>query len=235
MRWILISLLIVNVGVFIYTQFIPAVGENAQQALATKELDLNTASASITLLIEAERSSANVQPIAAVPSTSTIKPEHSSLCTLVGPFSRLLSAEYFLEKLQSLGVNSEIRSIVVVSHRGYWLHLVPEKSRKEALRRLSELQARGIDSYVIPDGILANGVSLGMFSNKSRAQIMKAAIESKGYKPKIVDVPREQKELWVFLQKGEAAKIGDEKWVMLISAEDLLQKRQNVCTDLASR
>jgi hypothetical protein len=235
MRWILISLVVVNVGVFIYTQSILAVGENVQQAAVTTELDLRMAPASITLLIEAKRPAANIQPMAAVPSASTVKPVPLSLCTLVGPFSKLLSAEYFLEKLQSLGVNSEIRSIVVVSQLGYWLHLSPEKSRKEALRRLSELQARGIDSYVIPDGTLANGVSLGMFSSKSGAQIMKAAIESKGYKPKIVEVPREQKELWVFLQKGEAAKIGDEKWVMLISAEDLLQKRQNVCTDLASR
>jgi hypothetical protein len=63
---------------------------------------------------------------------------------------------------------------------------------------------------------------------------MEKAIEEQGYKPKIVGVPREQKELWVFLPEGEAAKIGDEKWLKLISAEDLLEKRQNVCTDLAS-
>ena len=172
--------------------------------------------------------------IATVPVESIVKPARQPLCTLVGPFSRLLSAEYFLEKLQSLDVKSEIRSIVVLSEPGYWLYLPPEKSRKDALRRLSELQARGIDSYVIPDGNLANGISLGMFADKARAKSMEKSIEDKGYKPKIVDVPREQKELWVFLPEGEAAKIGDEKWLKLISAEDLLQKRQNVCTDLAS-
>jgi hypothetical protein len=234
MRWIVISLLAVNVGIFIYSQFFQARGKNVERPMAAVESNSKSAPASIKLLVEAKSSAADIQSIAAVPMAPAVKLVHPPLCTLVGPFSRLLLAEYFLEVLQSLDVISEIRSIVVVSEPGYWLHLSPEKSRKDALRRLSELQARGIDSYVIPDGNLANGISLGMFSDEARAQVMEKTIEERGYKPKIVEVPREQKELWVFLPKGESAKIGDEKWLKLISAEDLLQKRQNVCTDVAS-
>ncbi len=234
MRWIVISLLVVNVAIFIYAQFFLAKEKNIEQATVAIDSNSKASSASIKLLIEAKSLAADIQSIAAVPIAPTVKPVRPPLCTLVGPFPRLLSAEYFLEKLQSLGASSEIRSIVVVSEPGYWLHLLPEKSRKEALRRLSELQARGIDSYVIPDGNLANGISLGMFSDKARALVMEKDIEEQGYKPKIVGVPREQKELWVFLPEGEAAKIGDEKWLKMISTENLLEKRQNVCTDLAS-
>jgi len=234
MRWIVISLMIVNVGVFIYAQFFLAKEKNIEQAAVAIESNSKASSVSIKLLIEAKASAADIQSIVAVPSAPTVKSVRQPLCTLVGPFPKLLSSEYFLEKLQSLGVRSEVRSIVVVSKPGYWLHLLPEKSRKEALRRLSELQARGIDSYVIPDGNLANGISLGMFSDKARALVMEKDIEEQGYKPKIVGVPREQKEFWVFLPEGEAAKIGDEKWLKMISTENLLEKRQNVCTDLAS-
>jgi hypothetical protein len=234
MRWIVISLLVVNVGIFIYAQIFSAKDESLGQSTDALAISANTSQSSIKLLIEDNSSVTDIQSIAAVPVESIAKPERQPLCTLVGPFPRLLAAEYFLEKLQSLEVNSEIRSIVVLSEPGYWLYLHPEKSRKDALRRLSELQSRGIDSYVIPDGNLANGISLGMFTDKVHAESMEKSIEEKGYKPKIVDVPREQKELWVFLPEGEASKIGDEKWLKLISAEDLLQKRQNVCTDLAS-
>ena len=234
MRWIVISLLVVNAGVFIYAQFFLAKKTNVEQASGVMTSSSHGSQESITLLIEAKSSNTDIQSIAAVPEESSVKPVRQSLCTLVGPFPKLLSAEYFLEQLQSLDVNAEIRSIVVVSEPGYWLHLLPEKSRKEALRRLSELQARGIDSYVIPDGDLANGISLGMFSDEGGAKVMAKSIQEQGYKPEIIGVPREQKELWVFLPEGEAPKIGDEKWLKLISAEDLLQKRQNVCTDLAS-
>jgi hypothetical protein len=232
MRWIVISLLVINVGVFVYAQFFRVDTKKAEPMPAVVKSNSAAAPTSIRLLIEAKVSAADIQSIAAVPTTQTAK--RPSLCTLVGPFSRLLLAEYFLEKLQALDVSSEIRSIVVISQSGFWLHLLPEKSRKDALRRLSELQTRGIDSYVIPDGNLANGISLGMFSDQFRAEAMKEAIQEQGYKPKIIDVPREQKELWVFLSEGESEKIGDEKWLNLISAEDLLQKRQNVCSDVAS-
>lgn len=234
MRWIVISLLVVNVGVFIYAQFFLAKEKNVEQSSDVIASNSNGSQESIKLLIEARSLNADIQSIAAVPDASSVKSVRQSLCTLVGPFPKLLNAEYFLEQLQSLNVNAEIRSIVVVSEPGFWLHLSPEKSRKEALRRLSELQARGIDSYVIPNGDLANGISLGMFSDEEGAKAMAKNIQEQGYKPKIVGVPREQKELWVFLPEGEAPKIGDEKWLKLISAEDLLQKRQNVCTDLAS-
>lgn len=234
MRWIVISLLVVNVGVFVYAQFFLAKEKNTERSSDVIASHSNGSQGSVQLLIEAKNSGAGIESIAEVPLASSLKPVRPSLCTLVGPFPKLLRAEYFLEQLQSLNVSSEIRSIVVVSEPGFWLHLQPEKSRKEALRRLSELQARGIDSYVIPNGDLANGISLGMFSDQEGAKVMSKSIEEKGYKPRIIDVPREQKELWVFLPKGEAAKIGEEKWLKLISAEDLLQKRQNVCTDLAS-
>ncbi len=232
MRWIVLSLLVANIAVFIYMQFFAPEKNTTELVVNTR---VSTSGDSVQLLSELESSSADIQSIAVVPKAVPVEQAVSdSLCTLVGPFPKLLRAEYFVEQLQSLNVNAEIRSIVVNSEPGFWLHLSPEKSRRDALRRLSELQARGIDSYVIPDGNLANGISLGMFSNKERAQAMEKRIEEQGYKPKLIDVPREQKELWVFLQRAESSKIGEEKWLKLISAEDLLQKRQNVCADLAS-
>ncbi len=235
MRWIVLSLLVANIAAFVYMQFFSPEESSAGIVANAQESVTNDSGQSVQLLSELKSSGADIQSIAVVPKSSPSKKTvNDLLCTLVGPFPKLLRAEYFVEQLESLSVVSEIRSIVVSSEPGFWLHLTPEKSRRDALRRLSELQARGIDSYVIPDGNLANGISLGMFSNKERAEAMEKRIEEQGYKPQLIDVPREQKELWVFLPRAESSKISDEKWLKLISAEDLLQKRQNVCADLAS-
>ena len=235
MRWIVVSLLVINIAVFVYMQFFSAEENIDSIALDGQVSTANNAGQSVQLLSELGSAGTDLQSIAPVPQVaSTQKPIGGALCTLVGPFPKLLRAEYFVEQLQSLSVNAEIRSIVVSSEPGFWLHLAPEKSRKEALRRLSELQARGIDSYVIPNGNLENGISLGMFVSKVRAQAMEKRIRQQGYQPQLIGVPREQKELWVFLPRSEARKISDQKWLALISAEDLLQKRQNVCADLAS-
>lgn len=234
MRSIVISLLVVNIAIFIYAQFFHEKEKNLGSLASEIASRSSGAQPSVTLLTEARNASGGFQLIVAAPVAPIIKPLRLPLCTLVGPFPKLLRAEYFLEQLQSLGVTSEIRTIVVSSEPGFWLHLPPEKSRKAALRRLSELHARGIDSYVIPNGDLENGISLGMFSDKSRAKVMEKNIEDQGYKADLINVPREQKELWVFLPEGESVKIGTEKWLKLISAEDLLEKRQNVCRDLAS-
>lgn len=236
MRLILMCLVLVNVGVFVYFQlFIEEPRAN--------EAPSNSASGStadgLTLLSEVTENvpnGNNLQKDIYIDPKPTEKPLISAqpLCTLVGAFKKILQAEYFIEEIGALGLKAEIKNLIVESEPRYWLHLRPEKSRKDALRRLNELQRRGIDSYVIPSGNLENGVSLGMFSNKTLADNMFEKVKALGYAPKIVTVPREQKEIWAFLLAGEAAKLSDERWAELLSSEEYLQKRQNVCSDLAS-
>lgn len=237
MRWIVASLVMLNMVVFVYFQLFAEVARlDIESGVAAPALN---SVKSVTLLSEVSlpdkvESVRVTSPVPAPPAVDQFPAVDEPLCTLVGAFKRLLKAEYFVERLESLGLSAQIKNVVVNSQPGYWLHLPPEKSRKEALRRLSELQRRGVDSYVIPSGNLANGISLGMFSNKERAEAMLASVVAQGYQPKIVNVPREQKEIWAFLPQGEAAKLSDERWAELLSSEEYIQKRQNVCSDLAS-
>jgi len=87
---------------------------------------------------------------------------------------------------------------------------------------------------VIPTGNLKNGISLGMFSQQERAENVKESILELGYEPEILAEPREQREVWVFLPQGESLKISDERWSELLSGKELLEKRQILCSDVAS-
>ncbi|MBU3068201.1 SPOR domain-containing protein [Aestuariicella sp. G3-2] len=157
-----------------------------------------------------------------------------AVCTLVGPFKERLAAEYFVERLGALDVVSSVEVLEVPGDPGFWVYQAPEVSRKAALRRLHELQAKGIDSYVIPKGDLENGISFGLFSDRSRAEEQLEVVQSSGYPANIRTVPRSFEEVWVSMVGGEAEKIGSEHWFELLNREEDLEKRQNFCPDVAS-
>jgi len=227
MRAIVFSLLFVNLGVLAYFQFFsPIVAASIAEPVAPEGNYQRLAILSdqeLSVLVQQAPQKAR-QTVAVVP----------PVCTLVGPFPQLLSAEYFVENLLALNVVSEIKSLTVSGDAGYWLHLQPQVSRKEALGLLRELQQKSVDSYIIPSGDLANGISLGMFSDRSRAVGMQESIKQLGYNPQITEISRDQQEVWLYLPQGEAAKITDNRWVDLLSVEESLEKRQNLCSDVAS-
>jgi len=231
MRWIFISLVVINIAVFCYFQFSV---ERAEAAPSQSSLVPATDN-SLLMLNERRRDTVLPPPVAAPVTHSGAGRESAALlCSLVGPFLRLLQAEYFVERLAALGVNASVKEVGIPIESGYWVYLAPEASRKEALRRLGELQNKGIDSYVIPKGELANGISLGMYTNKQRAVALQTSVNLQGYDASIADVPRQNKEVWVSLDAVEAAKIDENVWLELLGGEESIDKQQNFCSDLAS-
>lgn len=155
-------------------------------------------------------------------------------CTLVGPFKKLLPAEYFVEHLQAQKIASRVAVLEVPGTPNYWVYQKPESSRKAALRRLHELQAKGIDSFVIPKGDLENGISFGVFSDRKRAETLAAEIRGRGYAAEVRPRPRTFEEIWVSLTAAEAGKISGESWLKLLNREPGLEKRENLCPPVAS-
>jgi len=63
----------------------------------------------------------------------------------------------------------------------WWVHLPKFESEARAREVLKELQARGIDSFLIRTGELTGGISLGVFSFQSRAERTRADFIARGY------------------------------------------------------
>ncbi|EGG94746.1 hypothetical protein IMCC1989_2387 [gamma proteobacterium IMCC1989] len=251
MRFICFTLLIVNVCFAIYVYRVvalePVVVSVGEPALGLRSSD------SLILLNEIEkkpivetvrlRESANVasqssgslsESSEGVAISASQSSEATNMCMRVGAFSSMADANDFVEKLSEGGVKSTVKNVLVSTTVGFWLHLPPLPSSKELRRRLAELQRQGVDSYAIPDGELANGVSLGMFSEQQRAESLQKSISQLGYRPKIAEVPREKRELWVFLLKGEEQKVSDEMWFKWLSVNNLPKKQEILCSDVAS-
>lgn len=150
-------------------------------------------------------------------------------CELLGPFIEARFGDAVLGRVRDQGYAAEILSREVKGTSDYWVYYPPLPTRKEALRQLKELQARNIDSYVITQGELVNGISLGLFTQKASAEGLVARMAEFGYRVAVQEVSRSHREFWVSLVYPEGAPPGGELWVRLMADFPLMQRRETSC------
>ncbi len=161
--------------------------------------------------------------------------DEKALCEMVGPFKDTDAAEDFSSRLSAIDIISSVKDLELPAGPGYWVYLKPAESRRAALRRLAELQARGIDSYVIPKGEFENGISLGMFSQENLAKARLAEMVGIGLEPYLETIERTYREIWVMLAPGEERKMSNLTWDRVMDGLNHLERRQNFCLDVASQ
>lgn len=159
--------------------------------------------------------------------------EGGEMCTMVGPFGKLLHAEYFVDRMVAMDIDATIRSLEVPDGVGYWVYLAPEVSDAAALRRLYEVQSKKIDSYIIPSGDLARGISLGIYSDRAEADARMREIADHGYQPAVREVARAIGETWVSLPSGQGEAIDQRVWLEILGQYPGVEKRQNFCPGVA--
>jgi len=239
MRAIFIFLLTANLAFFGYQYFftssvattpsVKAKVESAGQGDELKLLAEQGGSASLRVKVKAETAVEN--------QVASVGPERGAaeFCTMVGPYGQLLQAEYAVERLTALGAVAHITPVEIKEGESYWVYLRPEMSEKEALRRLYELQKKGIESHIIAKGELTNGVSFGRFADYAEAEVRSSEIKNQGYDAQIKMLPKMIQEVWVVVDTGFAEKIDETVWVDLLSKDTGLEKRQNFCLGVASQ
>ena len=160
--------------------------------------------------------------------------EIRDLCIMVGAFQDAAEAQLFISRLAALDVAAYVHPVDLPAGANYWVYLQPLNNRDTARRRLAELQARGIDSYIIPKGELENGISLGVFTRRDLAEARLAELAGLGLDAKMQIIDRTYRELWVMLGSGEEHKLAEAVWLDLLQQYFSLQQRQNFCSDVAS-
>lgn len=166
-------------------------------------------------------------------SSSAASSSAADKCQLVGPFAELLHAEYLVEHLHGLDVAATIKHVEIADGKNYWVYLKPEMSEKEALRRLYEIQAKAIDSYIIPSGELANGISFGQFGDPKEAADKSEQIRAQGYAAEVKEIPKSHSETWVEVYEQGGQKVSEERWLELLKEEKSIERRQNFCLGVA--
>lgn len=108
-------------------------------------------------------------------------------CVELGPIDNRDAAYALAERVRSAGGRALVRNRNVLSRPDYVVHVEPLASRDLALRTLRELKDQTINGHVIPDGRLANAVSVGVFGLPAQAEVRRQRVQDLGYQ---VDVAR---------------------------------------------
>jgi len=197
MRWIFISLVVINLA-YLGFRF-----SEPQKVVEDKSITVPVVSgaAPISLLSEVTQKSARQQN----------KPETvEELCWAVGPYLIEMDAKNMHARMLALDISAHLENKAVVVKKEFWVYLEPLANKKMALRKLKELQRRGVDSFVITEGELANGISLGLFAKKESVDRILKKLAKKKLIPKVKPLERKRNQHWVVAPISKRASI-DEK------------------------
>ncbi|TPD48937.1 MULTISPECIES: hypothetical protein [Thalassolituus] len=209
MRWIVYSLIVINLGIAGY--FITRPTEDS--IARTQDGNLGQGK---TLVLLSEKQSGNL-PVSQQP----VRPDPGKkLCYALGPYLDDLSARVAQARSLELGLTGLISQHKVPNLKDaeFWVHVRPLPSRGEAMTLLRKLQARSVDSYIITQGDLADGISLGLFRQKSSADALQKKVTGLGFEDVAIrEVGSTTTEFWVEIR--EISKL-DETMRRRVKAED---------------
>jgi hypothetical protein len=156
-----------------------------------------------------------------------------SACMFLGSFQSSGDAEVLRERLAGLDIESSIQEIEAVSGVDYWVYLPPLASRGASLRQLKELQARQIDSFIIAEVELTNGISLGIFPRYDSALSVMTRLKEAGYEPALKELPRDQRSFWVRVDPQRVRLLDDQLLEGLANSFNELRHEVRPCESIA--
>lgn len=149
-------------------------------------------------------------------------------CVSVGPYQDLAGASQASASLQTAGFNTRQRIERGQLWVGYWVSVPNFASHAEAEQALQKLKAGGItDAYVLPGGEQSNVLSLGVFSEQTRAQHRVEEIRQLGLEPQISDRKREGSVYWIDVDLNEPGQAIDPS--LLQSSGTIVRLEMRAC------
>jgi len=156
------------------------------------------------------------------------------LCLLLGPLDSKEEATQLLSLFQQEDLKVELVAQPIKKAPNYWVYLAPFENRKAAIVKLKELQSAKVDSYLITQGELANGISLGVFENIDSARRMSKRRKGQGYDVKVSELGKSEFEYWIAILEEYTEELDLEVTKIASKLEESLEKRQIFCKSVAS-
>jgi hypothetical protein len=124
-------------------------------------------------------------------------------CESVGPFNDVAQATHAASLLQERGFTPQQRNEDGDVRDGYWVYVAGIKSAADETRVLRTLQDAGIsDAHAMASADDGRRVSVGLFTERPRAEKRARVVEHLGFSPDIVERRRPGTVYWVDLELG---------------------------------
>lgn len=149
---------------------------------------------------------------------------------LIGGFLDRETANALRQRMLGLGVDGRVTQQDKPAEQEYWVYLPPLSSRAATLRLLKELQARKLDGFLIAQGELANGISLGIFPHENSAEAILERLRQGGYQAQIKRISRKQTVYWFEVSQGGERLVDEGTLQLLLKDFPGLQYTQSLVT-----
>jgi hypothetical protein len=127
-------------------------------------------------------------------------------CVSAGPYLEQPLAEQAEARLQRLGFAVRLRSSRENVRVGDWVRVEDLATPEDAANALAQLQAAGIaDAYVLTDEAPATVISLGVFTDKARAEQVSIIARMSGFEPRTIERLREADVFWLDIDRQASA------------------------------
>jgi hypothetical protein len=124
--------------------------------------------------------------------------EPAARCVSVGPFEDLASVGRAAATLQERGLKTRQRAEEGSGWTGYWVYVGGLASAEDQSRGLRRLERGGIaDAHAMAESREGRRISLGVFSERARADRRAKAVAALGMKPEIVERRQTGAAYWI--------------------------------------
>jgi len=137
-------------------------------------------------------SSALTQPVTSTSATN------SSRCVSIGPFNDLAQAARGAALLRDRGFDPKQRAEQGETWEGYWVSVGGLRTTADETKLLKALERAGIrDARVLPDEPGGRRVSIGLFTERERADKRAQAVKKLGFSPEVTERTQPGTVYWV--------------------------------------
>lgn len=142
--------------------------------------------------------------------------------------------QVFMARVRSLGTNAYIGEETTQQPGAVMLYISPYPSFRLAQIELNELNAAGVDGFIIADGDMENGISVGVFNSEENIQQRNSELGALGYELQRYQYMVDRSVYAVNIPVLSQARIDPQSWVEIQRDFPQLTSQQNSCWEVAS-
>jgi len=142
--------------------------------------------------------------------------------------------EMFADRVQALVPTTYIGEEVVQQPGAIMLFIAPQPSFRLAQIELNELRAAGVDGFIIADGEMENGISVGVFNSEQNILQRMSQLGDLGYQLERYQYMVDRSVYAVNIPALSQAAITPESWAEIRRDFPQLSSQQNSCWKVAS-
>ena len=211
MKWIIYTLLLLNIAMFAWHYQSDKANEATSVALPEKD------DTSISLVLLQEQRVQKEQVI-------------TRWCYSLGPFADKKQADLVSGILKSSGIKAKRRVSKDARRKAYWVLLPPAESREAAQKSVARLKQLKVDDYfMVVTGEKTNAVSLGVYTKFESAHRRIKEMQDLGFKPEFEKVELPKREYWWDWPRDGGKSLNEQEMIKVKKISNEARKIERGC------